>query len=147
MNFKLGLCVCIILNLREAYYVAFGPHGPRTLPPPGEWKKVVMYTLASVGLTGFFFLTRELGARPAPKTMTPEWQEASNERMRAQAVEPLTGISSEYPTRHGKGYVQSDTGIVGWEVGVKGVADRTHNRDGRGIELRKMEKEARERGD
>ncbi|TGZ84942.1 cytochrome c oxidase subunit IV, partial [Ascodesmis nigricans] len=96
-----------VLEKKASYYVAFGPHGPRTLPPPGEWKKVVMYTLASVGLTGFFFLTRELGARPAPKTMTPEWQEASNERMRAQAVEPLTGISSEYPTRHGKGYVQS----------------------------------------
>lgn len=124
-----------------AYWVSFGPHGPRTLPPPGEWKKVLAYTLSAIGLTWILFLSRELGARPAPKTMTPEWQAKTNERLQAQRTEPITGISSEHPDRKGKGMVQSDTGIVGWDVGVKGYGEGRGNRDGRGIALREAENE------
>lgn len=51
-----------------------------------------------------FALTRYL-ARPPPKTFTKEWQEASNEYLKEQKVEPITGISSE--GYKGPGMVQS----------------------------------------
>jgi cytochrome c oxidase subunit 4 len=44
-------------------------------------------------------------ARPPPKTLNREWEEASNEFLKAQNVEPITGVSSEGYT--GKGQVQS----------------------------------------
>ena len=65
--------------LRSAYWISFGPHGPRTLPPKGEnlkiFVKVVQLTLVSFGI----FYVIHLFAKPQPKTMTKEWQEASNE--------------------------------------------------------------------
>ena len=89
----------------EAYWIAFGPHGPRARPPPGENTKVLTYTLlALAGSFVTFYLIRVAG-RPAPKTMTKEWQEASNEYLKAQKVEPITGVSSE--DYKGPGMVQS----------------------------------------
>lgn len=62
-----------------AYWIAFGPHGPRAQAPKGEgWKiffKVTQLTLASVGV----FYVIHLFGKPMPKTMSKEWQEASNE--------------------------------------------------------------------
>lgn len=67
-----------------AYWIAFGPHGPRAVPPKGEgmrifWK-VAQLTLASFAL----FYTIHLFARKKPRTMTKEWQEASNEYARVR---------------------------------------------------------------
>jgi len=40
-----------------AYYVAFGPHGPRTpSSKPGDTLKVFGYTMALVGFTGILSL-------------------------------------------------------------------------------------------
>jgi len=62
-----------------AYWIAFGPHGPRAQTPKGEgWKilfKVTQLTLVSFAL----FYAIHLFAKPQPKTMSKEWQEASNE--------------------------------------------------------------------
>ena len=33
-----------------AYWIAFGPHGPRALPPPGENWAIFKYTMLGVGL-------------------------------------------------------------------------------------------------
>ena len=99
---------------KAAYYVAFGPHGPRTpVSPPGQGLKVLLSTLGLVGVAGsiawgvrarggcwcavrlvcvdlgFFFV-----APPPPKTLTREWQEASNDRAREQNLDPITGASS-----------------------------------------------------
>ena len=96
-----------------AYYVAFGPHGPRTpVSPPGQGLKVFLYTMGLVGVAGlislgvrsrgmcflarartlFLALTFFLSvAPPPPKTLTREWQEASNERGREQHLDPITG--------------------------------------------------------
>ncbi|ROW04370.1 hypothetical protein VSDG_00718 [Cytospora chrysosperma] len=96
------------LTLKEkkaAYWVAFGPHGPRALPPPDEGKKVGLYV--AVGLLGSLaiFSTMRMFAKPAPHTMNKEWQEAANEYLKEQRSDPLTGISS--PNYAGKGQVQS----------------------------------------
>jgi len=96
------------LTLQEkkaAYWIAFGSHGPRAESPKGEgWKiftKVTQLFIASMilfGITRFF-------ARPPPRTMTKEWQEATNEYALKEKIEPLSGISSE--GYEGKGFVQS----------------------------------------
>ncbi|KAL1983357.1 hypothetical protein VTN96DRAFT_10416 [Rasamsonia emersonii] len=96
------------LTLQEkkaAYWIAFGPHGPRAEPPKGEgWKILIKVAqLFAVSLT-LFAITRAF-ARDPPRTMTKEWQEASNEYAKREKIEPITGISSEGYS--GRGYVQS----------------------------------------
>ncbi|KAL2828569.1 cytochrome c oxidase subunit IV-domain-containing protein [Aspergillus pseudoustus] len=90
---------------KAAYYIAFGPHGPRALPPKGEgfkiFIKVAQLTLASFAI----FYAIHLFAKPQPKTMSKEWQEASNEYALREKINPIYGISSE--GYEGKGFVQS----------------------------------------
>lgn len=96
------------LTLQEkkaAYWIAFGPHGPRALPPPGEGTKVTLYTVIGIGVSFVIFATMRMFAGPAPHTMTKEWQEASNEYLKSQKADPFTGIASE--GYKGKGQVQS----------------------------------------
>lgn len=89
-----------------AYYISFGPHGPRALPPPGEGKKVFAYTMIGIVISWAAFYAIRLAGRPEPKTMSKEWQEASNEYLKEQKVEPITGFAAE--DYKGKGMVQSD---------------------------------------
>ncbi|KIJ92863.1 hypothetical protein K443DRAFT_685014 [Laccaria amethystina LaAM-08-1] len=91
---------------KAAYYVAFGPHGPRTpTSQPGDNFKILLSTFALVGVAGVLFYTLKQFAAPPPKTLTKEWEEASNERALEMKLNPITGISSEGYT--GKGFVQS----------------------------------------
>ncbi len=113
-----------------AWWIAFGPHGPRAEAPPGEWGRVFLYTgIAVVGSIVFFAIIHSF-ARPPPRTMTKEWQEATNEYLKVRSnlgfemlvwawsmitdhtvlaqkekSNPIFGISSEGYS--GKGYVQS----------------------------------------
>jgi cytochrome c oxidase subunit 4 len=81
---------------RAAYYVAFGPHGPRApVSPPGELLKVILGTLAIVGVAGAVFGTIRSFAPPPPRTINKEWEEAANEYGKKQNLDPITGISSE----------------------------------------------------
>ncbi|TFK36460.1 cytochrome c oxidase subunit IV-domain-containing protein [Crucibulum laeve] len=91
---------------KAAYYVAFGPHGPRTpTSQPGDSLKILLATGALLGAAGvLFYAARALG-NPPPKTLTKEWQEATNERALEMKLNPITGISSE--GYKGKGFVQS----------------------------------------
>ncbi|EKG19669.1 Cytochrome c oxidase subunit IV [Macrophomina phaseolina MS6] len=82
------------LTLQEkkaAYWIAFGPHGPRALPAPDENKKVVLYTLLGVAAAGVLFGLTRVFAGPPPATMTKEYQEASEEYLKSQGSEPITG--------------------------------------------------------
>ncbi|KAF9220124.1 COX4, subunit IV of cytochrome c oxidase [Gyrodon lividus] len=89
---------------KAAYYVAFGPHGPRTpTSPPGQGLKVFLSTVALVGIAGAISLSVRAFAPPPPKTITREWEEASNERALEQKQDPITGIASEGYS--GKGFV------------------------------------------
>jgi len=63
------------------------------------------YTGVGVAVSfGIFALARAF-AGPGPTTMNKEYQEASNEFLKAQNVEPISGISSEGYV--GPGQVQS----------------------------------------
>lgn len=66
-------------QLITAYWISFGPHGPRALPPPGEGKKIFLYTMIGCGVSFALFATARIFAGPAPPTMTKEYQEASEE--------------------------------------------------------------------
>ncbi|KAH8117275.1 cysteine proteinase [Phellopilus nigrolimitatus] len=90
---------------KAAYYVAFGPHGPRTpATPAGQPIKIFAGTMFCVFTAlALFYGVRAAGGAP-PKTMTKEWQEASNELAKEQQMNPITGISSEGYS--GKGFVQ-----------------------------------------
>ncbi|KAI1006063.1 hypothetical protein K3495_g2156 [Podosphaera aphanis] len=90
---------------KAAYHLAFGPHGPRAETPPGEGRKVAGITALCVGISFVLFCAIRSFARPPPSTMTKEYQEATNEYLRSQNSEPISGISSE--GYKGKGYVQS----------------------------------------
>ncbi|CAG8442001.1 15258_t:CDS:2 [Acaulospora colombiana] len=89
---------------KAAYYISFGPHGPREpLTKPGHVSKVI----AGIGIivaisTGIFYLTRA-SVSERPVTLTKEWQEATNEKLRGQNANPISGLSSE--GYKGKGYV------------------------------------------
>ncbi|KAG9313311.1 cytochrome c oxidase subunit IV-domain-containing protein [Chiua virens] len=90
---------------KAAYYVAFGPHGPRTpVSPPGQGLKVFIYTMALVGVAAAISMAVRSRSPPPPKTLTREWQEASNERALEQKLDPITGIASQGYA--GKGFVQ-----------------------------------------
>ena len=69
-----------------AYWIAFGPHGPRAETPPGEGRKVFSYTLIGV-LAGFaIFALTHLSAGPHPSTMNREWQEKTNEYFKVRTM-------------------------------------------------------------
>ncbi|KIJ44247.1 hypothetical protein M422DRAFT_75313 [Sphaerobolus stellatus SS14] len=98
------------LSLQEKkaiYYVAFGPHGPRTPHnPPGTAMKIIAGTLAIVTVSALAFKgIRSQGGEP-PRTITKEWQEASNDIAIKQKADPISGIASE--GYKGKGFVTAD---------------------------------------
>ena len=74
------------MSLYTAYWIAFGPHGPRSLPPPGENKKVALYTGIGILASFVLFATARSFARPPPATMTKEYQEATNEFLKVSAL-------------------------------------------------------------
>jgi hypothetical protein len=108
-----------------AYYVAFGPHGPRApVNPPGTVVKILTGITVLVGTAGllyggirslgmvvsiniliivltstildFFFsfeiIFKKIRTAPAPpKTISKEWEEASNERAKELKINPISG--------------------------------------------------------
>ncbi|KII88273.1 hypothetical protein PLICRDRAFT_41432 [Plicaturopsis crispa FD-325 SS-3] len=91
---------------KAAWYVAFGPHGPRTpVSKPGDSLRVFLGTLGLIGAAGVLFVTARMFGGTPPRTLTKEWEEASNERALEAKINPITGISSEGYS--GKGFVQS----------------------------------------
>ncbi|EHL00571.1 putative Cytochrome c oxidase polypeptide 5, mitochondrial [Glarea lozoyensis 74030] len=96
------------LTLQEkkaAYYIAFGAHGPRAATPPGEAWKVLGYTGVGIAVSFVIFVLIRMGSNGPATTMTKEYQEATNEYLKSQNAEPISGISSEGYS--GKGQVQS----------------------------------------
>jgi cytochrome c oxidase subunit 4 len=77
---------------KAAYYIAFGPHGPRRPPPPDEGRNVFLLSSAVIaGAFAVFAFTRMFASPIRPRTMTKEWQEATEEYMKSQGTEPITG--------------------------------------------------------
>ncbi|KAF2640896.1 COX4-domain-containing protein [Massarina eburnea CBS 473.64] len=82
------------LTLQEkkaAYFIAFGPHGPRRPPPPDEGRRVFFLSASVIAAAVIVFSITRLFANPVrPRTMTKEWQEATEEYMRENKIEPIT---------------------------------------------------------
>jgi cytochrome c oxidase subunit 4 len=105
---------------RTAYYVAFGPHGPRApVNPPGTVVKIfagvtllvgsasllyagirsmgvlvpsILYHSVLTSTLPFFFLSKTIStAPPPPKSISKEWEEATNERAKELKINPITG--------------------------------------------------------
>ena len=77
-----GPCQADALWPIAAYWIAFGPHGPRALPPPDETFKVVTYTIAGVAAAVVLMFIVKQFARPPPSTMNKEWEEQTNEYLK-----------------------------------------------------------------
>ena len=72
--------------LNIAYWIAFGPHGPRAQPPKGQGWKIFFKVLQLLAVSAVISYSVKLAAKPAPRTMTKEWQEASNEYAKVCAL-------------------------------------------------------------
>ncbi|KAI8049575.1 cytochrome c oxidase subunit IV family [Syncephalis plumigaleata] len=78
------------------YYIAFGPHGPREpLHKPGFGVKVFGGIAGCIAVSAGLFLAIRTRAKETPHTMSKEWREQTDEYMRSQKSNPITGISSE----------------------------------------------------
>ncbi|KAI9311204.1 cytochrome c oxidase subunit IV [Dichotomocladium elegans] len=90
---------------KAAYYIAFGEHGPRKpLLEPGHTGKVLGGVAGVLAASLGLFLAIRAGAEETPRTMTKEWEQATNEYLREQKSNPINGVSSE--GYKGKGYVR-----------------------------------------
>lgn len=72
-----------------AYWIAFGPHGPRALPPPDERRRVALYTVYGVGAALLIVWGARQFARAPPPTMTKEYQEQTNEYLKVRLPSSL----------------------------------------------------------
>jgi hypothetical protein len=116
-----------------AYYIAFGPHGPRRPAPPDEGRKVFLLSMAVIGAACVVFAITRMFANPArPRTMTKEWQEATEEYMKVRWFRDVEQYHSPriyanatcyIVTRHGADYwIQGDDGAE--PTGVQGSPRR-----------------------
>ncbi|PLB49047.1 cytochrome c oxidase, subunit IV/COX5b [Aspergillus steynii IBT 23096] len=90
---------------KAAYFIAFGAHGPRAQAPKGEGLKIFIKVAQLTTVSVAIFYVIHLFAKPQPKTMSKEWQEASNEYALKEKINPIYGISAE--GYQGPGFVQS----------------------------------------
>jgi hypothetical protein len=82
---KASLCLYLTLTYWiAAWWIAFGPHGPRAEAPPGEWTRVSLYSGIGLVISAVLFLVIHSFSRPPPRTMTKEWQEATNEYLKVR---------------------------------------------------------------
>ncbi|KAI8985809.1 cytochrome c oxidase subunit IV [Pilobolus umbonatus] len=95
------------LSLEEkkaAYYIAFGAHGPREpITKPGHNMKVLAGIGGVIAASAALFYAIRIGGQETPHTVSKEWQEATNEYLKSQNSNPVSGISSE--GYKGTGYV------------------------------------------
>ncbi|KAK1926533.1 cytochrome c oxidase subunit V [Papiliotrema laurentii] len=90
---------------KAAYWVAFGPHGPRApIHGPNHGFQVFAITAGVIGASVATFMFFRSTTPPPPHTMTKEYQEQMTEYMRSQKMNPISGVSSE--GYQGKGMVQ-----------------------------------------
>ena len=70
---------------KAAYWIAFGPHGPRKEAPPGEGRSIAEYTIALTLLAFAIFGVTHHFAGGRPPTLNKEWQEKTNEYLKVRA--------------------------------------------------------------
>lgn len=83
-----------------AYWIAFGPHGPRAQDPPGTGAKVAWGVALGLAASFGLFAVIRLFANPAPYTMTKEYQEQSNEFLIVSRLLLASAVTSQTLTSH-----------------------------------------------
>lgn len=76
----------LIQSSTSAYWIAFGPHGPRAQPDPNENFEVLKIILYCLGASALIFGIARYFARDPPKTMNKEWQEMTNEYLKVRLL-------------------------------------------------------------
>ncbi|PWN87741.1 putative cytochrome-c oxidase chain V precursor [Acaromyces ingoldii] len=94
---------------KAAYFVSFGPHGPRkAITRPGQGVRTFTGVAAIlVATVGVFYGLRHFAHSP-PKSMTKEYQDQMTQKAKDENLNPITGISSD--KYEGKGYEQKVLG-------------------------------------
>ncbi|ORZ21261.1 cytochrome c oxidase subunit IV [Absidia repens] len=86
------------------YYVAFGAHGPREpIHKEGNTARVFGGVGAVLTMSYILLYLARTNGQETPPTVTKEWEEHTNEYLKSQKSNPITGISSE--GYKGTGYV------------------------------------------
>lgn len=71
------------LSYLTAYWIAFGPHGPRAQPyPPGTNWWILKWVSVACLVSGVIFWAIRQFARGPPKTLNAQWEEMTNEYLR-----------------------------------------------------------------
>lgn len=79
---------------KAAWYISYGAWGPRKpIHPQGEVKKITTGVLAIIAVAGAIFATSRYLSEGLPHTMSREWQEATNERLKEKNVNPFSGFN------------------------------------------------------
>jgi len=91
---------------KALYYINFGPHGPRAEKVKDGWQIVGGLVTCIVVSFGLFWILRQYITPPPPRTMTREWQEATNRRLKELGIEPISGPASE--GYKGQGVIHGD---------------------------------------
>jgi hypothetical protein len=111
MSYGLSRLTTFFFCISTAYFVAFGPHGPRApTSQPGDALKIFLSTVGLISIgTGIFFiiqsrclfsfffsflfnhLNSNTLATSVPRTMTKEWQVATNDRAKEMNLNPISG--------------------------------------------------------
>ena len=71
-------------SYNTAYWIAFGPYGPRAVDDPAENWNVFKLTMTIVGISTVVFFIIQAFARPAPKTMNAQYQQMTNEYLKVR---------------------------------------------------------------
>lgn len=71
-------------NRPLAYWIAFGPHGPRTVRGMGTLWLNIRWTAAAVAFSLVLFVIIRSFAGPAPRTMNEQWQKMTNDYLKVR---------------------------------------------------------------
>ncbi|KAH3686370.1 hypothetical protein WICPIJ_002662 [Wickerhamomyces pijperi] len=79
---------------KAAWYISYGSWGPRRpVHPKGESGKIASGVFIGLGVSLAIFLGVRAMAPEAPKTMSREWQEASDEYLKSKNANPWSSYS------------------------------------------------------
>ncbi|CAI9715883.1 cytochrome c oxidase subunit 4 isoform 1, mitochondrial-like [Octopus vulgaris] len=82
---------------KDLYRISFCQTYAEMHAPTGDWKRIISFFLMSCSLTGWIIIWMKLYVYPpVPHSLTQEWQDAMLEKMIAQRVNPIEGVSSQY---------------------------------------------------
>lgn len=91
-------------TLSTAYWIAFGPHGPRAADPPGTGARVAWGVFIGLAASVALFGAVRVVAKPAPYTMTQEYQEETNEFLKVCSIlstsHPVTWLTRTFRTKN-----------------------------------------------